>query len=306
MPQKHVTKVQNRITNKKSLGVSKAPIKPSKFIVAENSQKVNLVVQKIRENFKMENVKEAQTHAQHAFSGFQLTHDLLNNLQQFKVSPTAKLVLLYLASCYNSTKKFVFPKQKTIALKLGISERSVVRAVSELVKAGVILVECKYSNKYAFVSRNVAECSQNEKKFTAEKLSDDLGQNDAKECDNLSLHDIEPVREHEKQPAEVFEVENYKILRDYAIKHGAKNVQAYINALKKSGNCREILDSYKAVKKSSECMLRRAQQVIENNRIARETREEPTQAWKDLKKILIERCGKIKPDAERNASGVNQ
>ena len=238
-------------------------------------------------------VREVKTHAGHAFSGFQLTYETLNNLQQFNISPTAKLVLLYLTSCYNSSKADVFPKQKTIALKLGISERSVVRAIQELVKAGVILVECNVSNKYIFVARRGTQRGHDEKIFKSEKLSDNedkISQTD----DKLSGPCIQPEKEQVKQPQKSgfnsLDFEGFKILKDYAIKHGAKNVNAYINALKKNGSCKEILDNYRAAKRSSEYMLGLTQQVIENNKIARETAQPPTQNWKDLKKILIERA----------------
>ena len=62
----------------------------------------------------------AKKHANHAFTSFDLTKNLLNKLQQFEITPTAKLVLLYLASCYNPAKADMFPKQKTIADKIGV------------------------------------------------------------------------------------------------------------------------------------------------------------------------------------------
>ena len=99
-------------------------------------------------------------HDKQGFTQFDLTKHLLNNLQQFKITPTAKLVLLELSACYNPKKPDMFPKQKTIALKLGISERSVNRAIQELFKAGLILIECKYTNRYKFTSKIVSECKQ--------------------------------------------------------------------------------------------------------------------------------------------------
>ena len=50
----------------------------------------------------------------------------------------------------------MFPKQKTIAAKIGVSERSVTRAVQELFKAGLILIECKHTNRYKIVANSGA------------------------------------------------------------------------------------------------------------------------------------------------------
>ena len=138
-------------------------------------------------------------HAQHGFSQFKFTNYLLNNLSQFKLSPSAKLVLLELSTCYNPKNADVFPKQKTLAQKIGISERSVVRAIQELVKEGLILVESKYTNHYIFTAKMGIPKGKNEKIFEDENLSDDLRQNDTKEDDNLSPHDNNQKKEHNKR-----------------------------------------------------------------------------------------------------------
>ncbi|MBQ1769081.1 MAG: helix-turn-helix domain-containing protein [Turicibacter sp.] len=131
---------------------------------------------------------------------FQLTQNLLNNLSQFNITPTAKLVLLYLSSCYNPKKAGMFPKQKTMSEKIGISERSIIRAVSELISEGLIIVECKYSNKYHFTSKIVCVPPENENFFTSAKMSDTKCQNGIKENAKMSLPYIEPKKEHKKEP----------------------------------------------------------------------------------------------------------
>jgi len=192
----------------------------------------------------MEKLKErAEKHAVHGFSQFRLTNYLLNNLSQFDVSPIAKLVLLELSACYNPNKPDMFPKQKTLAAKIGVSERSIVRAIQELFKAGLILIECKYTNRYVFTSKIVAEQPLPSKNFEQEKMSDDLGKNSTQLTDKLSQHDRQPMKEPIKEPEKV---EDYKILKDYAVKNGAKNVTAYINALKNNGSASKIIADEKA------------------------------------------------------------
>ena len=100
----------------------------------------------------MKKLTHAKTQHAHAFSQFELTKNVLNNLSQFDITPTAKLVLLYLTGCYNPDNADVFPKQSTIATSLGVSERSVVRAVQELCACGLVIIECKNSNRYKFTS----------------------------------------------------------------------------------------------------------------------------------------------------------
>lgn len=175
-------------------------------------------------------------------SGYKLTHKTLNNLSQFKLTPTAKLVLIYLTSCYNENNKYVFPKQEKMAKCLGVSERSIVRAISELVKERLIIIECKYINHYKFTQRIVSQCVEN--------LSDNIGQNDTQQDDNLTHHYIEPIHEPIKEPLKnkgdnVYSIEDEKILREYAIKHNAKNIQAYVNTLKASKSAENIIKQSK-------------------------------------------------------------
>ncbi len=199
---------------------------------------------------------------------FDLTNDILNNLSQFNITPTAKLVLLYLTSCYNPKHAEIFPKQKTIAIKLGVSERSITRAIQELFNEGLILIECKYTNRYKFTARIVSQ--------QAEILSDDLRQNGTLKDDNLSPHVIEQTIEPYNQQTEFLKSGGnvYKgddeFLRDYAIKHGARNIDAYINTLKKSKSAENIIKEYR--KKQN-----RAVYVFKQTDLLREKREQQKQ-----------------------------
>lgn len=225
----------------------------------------------------------------HGFSQFRLTQYLLNNLSQFKITPTAKLVLLYLSSCYNPKKADMFPKQRTIAAKTGISERSVVRAIQELIKAGLLIVECKYSNRYKFTSQIVSKYPENDFSLCPEKLSDDLSQNDIHKDDKLAEPCIEPIKEHKIEPSElrakVFSleetkflkrqtvdplnaseatyVEDYKILKQYAELKNAKNPKAYIDALRRNGAAQKIIEEAKAKQKTAKAAIKAVKETRE-------------------------------------------
>lgn len=206
----------------------------------------------------MQTVKK---HAGHGFSQYELTTEIVKNLSQFDVTPTAKLVLLYLSTCYNPKNADVFPKQKTIAAKIGVSERSVTRAVQELFKAGLILIECKHTNRYKIVQNRGGFARENEKIFNTDNMSESSSKNDIQKSDNLSeTHEHEPKKEHEKEPQSV---EDFKILKEYAEKMGARNVKAYINTLKNNGSAVKIIADYKA-KLSADRYYER--QRIENER----------------------------------------
>lgn len=229
-------------------------------------------------------------HAGHAFSQFRLTNDLLQNLYKHEITPTAKLVLLYLSSCYNPRKADMFPKQKTIAMKLGISERSIVRAISELIKAGLIVVECKYSNRYKFTSKIVCKQPEIENFFEDENMSDDLRQNDIKEDDKMAPHDIEPMNEPIKQPQSSNED---KYLLQYAKMKKAKNPQKYIEAIKKLGGADEVIREMKAIETNAQGMIAKAKQVQKDLEFARANRsKEIPQSFYEMKEILKERAKK--------------
>ena len=69
-------------------------------------------------------------------------------LNKVKLTPTSKLVLIALANHYPK----VFPSQKFIADQLGITERSVIRAIQELKNKGLILYITKNVNNYTFTN----------------------------------------------------------------------------------------------------------------------------------------------------------
>lgn len=180
------------------------------------------------------------------FTQFELTQKLLQNLNTFKLTPTAKLVLLYLSSCYNPKHGEMFPKQKTIADKLGVSEASVIRAVCELHKAGLMISERKYTNRYKYTARFLTSLGISNNKMQVEN-----SQNEIKETCKMQPQLIEQKRETNKPT----NVDDFKILKDYAIKHNAKNIHAYINVLKRSGSDKQIIKEYRQAKANNKAML---------------------------------------------------
>ena len=204
----------------------------------------------------------AEKHAVHGVSQIELTNFLLNNLSQFNLKPTTKLVLLYLSGCHNPKHADVFPKQKTIALQMGISEASVIRAIQELHKEGLIISERKYTNRYKFTSRILNLGAVVESFSEPNKMQVENSQNERLETCNLQPPCIEQKEEQIKEQTVckksscvekeyrggnvyLFQSEEDRILEEYAIKHGARNVKAYINTLKSTGSAKKIIREYK-------------------------------------------------------------
>lgn len=196
------------------------------------------------------------------FTQFELTQKLLQNLNTFKLTPTAKLVLLYLSSCYNPKHGEMFPKQKTIADKLGVSEASVIRAISELHKEGLIISERKYTNRYKYTARFLSSLGISNNKMQVGNF-----QNEIKETCKMQPQLIEQTKEPINKPTNV---DDYKILKDYAIKHNAKNIHAYINFLKKSGSDKQIIKDYKQAKANNKAMLEAVKQNQKDLEFARQ------------------------------------
>lgn len=195
----------------------------------------------------------------------QLSNRIVNNLSQFNLKPTAKLVLLYLASCYNPKHADVFPKQKTIADRMGISEASVIRAVSELHKEGLIISERKkYTNRYKFTSRILNLGGTVEYFEQDNKMQFEITQNDSlKPCNLQALYKEQKDEQEDNKyftGGNIYNEDN-KILEDYAIKHNAKNIQAYINTLKSTGSAAKIICEYKKRKKVTQNALRSIQET---------------------------------------------
>lgn len=179
-------------------------------------------------------------------SQFELTSNLLRNLNKFNLTPVTKLVLLELTTHLNEDKNgsVVFPSVNYIADVLGIGLTAAKKAIKDLINEGLIIkskrskIQGNY-NKYLItpkVQNLTSERTQNE----CFKKSD----NDHLLITNKTEKIKEQTKEHIKEP---IELEDYKILVSYAKEHKAKNINGYINALKRSGSAKQIIKDYKAI-----------------------------------------------------------
>lgn len=235
----------------------------------------------------MAQTKTMEKHAAHGFSQFRLTNDLLQNLNKFEITPTAKLVLLYLSSCYNPKKADMFPKQKTIAVKIGISEASVIRAISELHKQGLIISERKYTNRYKWTSKILPEQPVIEKIFESDNLQGENKQNESKNIANCKLHEHEQTKEQIKEPVKV---DDFKILKQYAKDHKADDVIKYVNYLKRIGADKKIIADFKAKEASDryfDRQIKETKQHIEQMKYDAQNACAPTKEWRELKNKLM-------------------
>lgn len=209
-------------------------------------------------------MKTARVYENKGISQFELSKQILNNLSQFNLKPITKLVLLYLCDCYNPNKAEMFPKQSTIADKLGVSEASVIRAISELHKEGLIVSERKYTNRYKFTSKIVAQCHQDDflckNNMQVEKL-----QNESKETCKMQP----AIHEQKIETNKETNIQDFRILREYAVSKGAKNINAYINALVKSGSAKEIIKNEKQKMANIKAMEANTAKVIKDLEFAK-------------------------------------
>lgn len=215
----------------------------------------------------------AKKHVGHAISGFELSKKVLNNLYNYDLKPITKLVLLYLCDCYNPKHGEMFPKQSTIAQKLGVSEVSVIRAIQELHKEGLLVSERKYINRYRFTSKIVEEQSENEYKEMRVKTYQN---------ENPSIKMIAHKHEQKREQNNLTKVEDFKILKEYAESKGAKNVKAYIEALKRNGSAQAIIADYKVVQSSKKWHEKQSNETMHN---IEEVRNLETASYEDCQKL---------------------
>lgn len=114
-------------------------------------------------------------------------------LSRIELSMSAKLVLIALGNHYNPEKNGMFPSQKFISEQIGISLKSVERAIKELKNANLLVYVTKKVNCYYFTTKFFAEI----------KLSEDIGQIDGRNIGQIDgqteKHEQKKNREGEKK-----------------------------------------------------------------------------------------------------------
>lgn len=117
--------------------------------------------------------------------------------QKIDLKPTSKLVLYALVHHYNPSNEDMFPSQKFIAQSLGISEKSVERAVKELADNRLIMYITKNVNRYKFTQTF----------FGLVKMSDDVRQN---VCLNDRQNVGQTYKHEQKKNKDVSFISSYK------------------------------------------------------------------------------------------------
>ena len=172
-------------------------------------------------------------------SAYDLTTNLIRGgLSSLDLSPNTKLVLLYLSTCYNEKKGVVFPKLKTIAKAVGISEISCKRAIKELLRESCILKSKRFKNSNEYViTKKILETKQNDTKKEQFETSKsiklippmkEIKQKEIKEQQLKKVVEVVFSSSSQKKPAPIDIAEIPDIIRKNP---KIKNVQAYWNSL---------------------------------------------------------------------------
>lgn len=217
---------------------------------------------------------------------FELSKNVLHNLKHFDLTPTGKLVLLVLVDCYNpENKAVVFPSMEFIADMAGIGLTATKQAIKDLINTGCIIkskrgkIRGNY-NKYLLTLkvRNLTS-EQSENEFLKQSESDRFY--------------IEQKKEIKKRTNVVEEIRDAQILAEYAEKHGATNIKAYVNSLKISGAAAKIIEQYREKEGVSKYWNN---QAVKTSKLVQEYKTfeatEPTENFKALKAKLQAMCRK--------------
>lgn len=242
----------------------------------------------------MNTVKKREIESQ---SQFELTTDLLRNLYKFNLTPVTKLVLLELTTHLNENKNgsVVFPSIGYIAEVLGIGLTAAKKAINDLIREGVIIkskrdkVRGNY-NKYIFTQKvqNLTDKQpQNELFKKPDSVLFMVRTNKKEQIEKQTVVKNFPVKNTSKDllGGNVY-IGDDSILADYAAKHGAKNIPAYINTLKKTKSADKIIKDYKQKSLRSLNAYKQTDLLREKRELEKQNRELPETctAWVELGK----------------------
>lgn len=206
-------------------------------------------------------------------SQFELTSNLLRNLNKFKLTPVTKLVLLELTTHLNEDKNgsVVFPSVNYIADVLGIGLTAAKKAIKDLINEGLIIkskrskIQGNY-NKYLITPkvRNLT-CEQPENG-----------------CFKKSESGCLLITNNSEQNKTTKDAE---ILKNYAKKHATTNIQGYIARLKQTGADKTIIQQYKEAENRVNKMKESTKQVIKDLEFAKQNRAIVPEGWfKEMRK----------------------
>ena len=246
----------------------------------------------------MQNLKKPESMTGHAFgvnvSQFEITSDLLRNLYKFDLTPITKLVLLELTTHLNESKNgsVVFPSINYIAEVLGIGLTAAKKAINDLIQAGLIIKskrdnvkgnynkyllrhdkinfnEVKNENRYIYTPEDI-----NSQKTANKQPKNEFFKRSENDLSMIRTNNIEQINNKEED-----------ILRKYAIKHGAKNVNAYEDVLKKNGSAEKIISEYKEkqrVKKIGEIEEKKTRELLNRYASYEEFSSPPSDTWREF------------------------
>lgn len=193
-------------------------------------------------------------------SQYEITSSLLRNLYKYDLTPVTKLVLLELTTHLNENKNgaVVFPSISYIAEVLGIGLTATKKAINDLIKQGLIIKSKRSKIKGNY---NMYALTPKVQNLTSERSENKC----FKKSDNDHF-----LKQQKKETNKPTKVDDFKILKDYAIRHNAKNINAYINTLKKSESDKQIIKDYKQAKANNKAMLEAAKQNQKDLKFARQ------------------------------------
>lgn len=222
---------------------------------------------------------------------FELTKDVLLRLKEFELTPTGKLVLLYLTSCFNpNNSTFVFPKVETIAEVLGLGLTAVKAAIADLKKQGIILLAKQKRagnyNKYSLTGRVIKRTKNELLKGRIPTVS--CNRNKKEEQKTLSEEKIKKISKTSK----LSESQLAKIKKYVEGRNDIANKPAYYNKLINS-DCTLLLkkiEEPERIKQRAEAEIARTKAEIEK-KVENVESFESSAAWKALgEKIKRERA----------------
>lgn len=228
----------------------------------------------------------------HELTQFELSKDvLMNQLKNYKLSSTGKLVLLYLTACFNPNNgNVVFPKLQTIADSLGIGLTATKSAISDLINEGLVIKtkqnKAGNSNKYLLTGKVTGNGGKN-RTFKQPKSELLKGQNPTISCKRTNKRTKKSSNREEGNKKPSYTEEELKIIKEYvSSRSDIKDKIAYYNKII-SCDCTFILKKYaqeKAVKMQAEREIQRTQEYLKELRENRKNASsEIPESFKKLK-----------------------